>query len=536
MKKTITEENISKLPRADLEAEYLRLQKENDEVVDAFMKVIQSLNNSKSVVRRLNLQRFFSPRDNAAMDEARKEEEKAKKESKEEKADAEGNAKLGRPVGSKTHQDYLESLAKLAEENEPLSEDALARLPEEERTAYVKIGEDVGYLLTKTTEKITVRKVIRPAYKNRETGKIIKEPSHAPLLGCFAGPSVLSDLLLMKYGLGVPHYRYCGYLRVSGIPVDTQTLYRWSEGACRVLKPVCGSLQSLLRRADVVHIDETPVRELDAEGRVHAYVFVFSAEVDGHRIRLYRFNEDRKTDIVDEVLGKDYRGLIVVDGYDGYDRFERLGLSVQRCLVHARRKWTDILSGLPKKARKGSFPEKAVKCFDSVFRDEEVIRQIGPKTPEERLKLRKSPENAAHIEELRKMMREAKEKYAKGTPEQKAADYFLGDEDCFLTFTKDGRVPADNQEAERTVKPYALSRRNFLFVRGNDGGEASCTATTLIQNALVNGLDPERYLEWLLSEVWKQNLSEGHLPFPEQVPAECLAVYEAHPKKKGTTR
>lgn len=536
MKNIISKEDISKLSRAELEAHCMHIQDEYVEVVDAFTKVVQSLNNSKSVVRRFNLQRFFSPRDNAAMDEAWKEEEKAKKESEEEKANAEDRAKRGRPAGSKTHQDYAECLAKMAEGNEPIYEDALAGLSEEEKAAYVKIGEDVCYVITKTTEKIAVRKVIRPAYKNRETGKIVKEPSHAPLLGCFAGPSVLSDLLLMKYGLGVPHYRYCGYLRVSGIPVDTQTLYRWSEGACRVLEPVCGSLQSLLRSADVVHIDETPVRELDAEGRVHAYVFVFSAEVDGHRVRLYRFNEDRKTDIVDEVLGKDYRGLIVVDGYDGYDRFERLGLSVQRCLVHARRKWTDILSGLPKKARKGSFQEKAVKCFDTVFRDEEIIRQIGPKTPEERLELRKRPENQAHIEELRRMMREAREKYAKGTPEQKAADYFLDDEDCFLTFTKDGKAPADNQEAERTVKPYALSRRNFLFVRGNDGGEASCTATTLIQNALANGLDPERYLEWLLSEVWKQNLSEGHLPFPKEVPAECLAVYEAHPKKNGKAR
>ena len=210
MKKTITEENISKLPRADLEAEFLCLQKEYNEAIDALTKVIQSLNNSKSVVRRLDLQRFFSVRDNAAMDEARKEEEKAKKESKEENTDADGNAKRGRPAGSKTHQNYLECLAKMAEGNEPIYEDALAGLPEEEKTAYVKIGEDVCYLLTRTTEKITVRKVIRPAYQNRETGKIIKEPSHAPLLGCFAGPSVLSDLLLMKYCLGVPHYRYCG--------------------------------------------------------------------------------------------------------------------------------------------------------------------------------------------------------------------------------------------------------------------------------------------------------------------------------------
>ena len=94
---------------------------------------------------------------------------------------------------------------------------------------------------------------------------------------------------------------------------------------------------------------------------------------------------------------------------------------------------------------------------------------------------------------------------------KKAADYFLRDRDSFLLFTRDGRAPLDNFEAERTVKPYALARRNFLFVRGRNGGDCSAIAMTMIQNAYINDIEPMSYLELLLTDAYKDN--SGDLPW-----------------------
>ena len=94
---------------------------------------------------------------------------------------------------------------------------------------------------------------------------------------------------------------------------------------------------------------------------------------------------------------------------------------------------------------------------------------------------------------------------------KKAADYFLRDRDSFLLFTRDGRAPLDNSEAERTVKPYALARRNFLFVRGKNGGDCSAIAMTMIQNAYINDIEPMSYLELLLTDAYKDN--SGVLPW-----------------------
>lgn len=87
------------------------------------------------------------------------------------------------------------------------------------------------------------------------------------------------------------------------------------------------------------------------------------------------------------------------------------------------------------------------------------------------------------------------------------------------TFLRDGRVPLDSNAAERLVKPYASSRRNFLFVQNETSGEPSAIATTLIQTAAANGLDPRAYLEWVLSNASRAAADpDSFLPWSPTVP------------------
>lgn len=88
---------------------------------------------------------------------------------------------------------------------------------------------------------------------------------------------------------------------------------------------------------------------------------------------------------------------------------------------------------------------------------------------------------------------------------KKAADYFLRDRNPFLLFTRDARAPFDNSKAERTVKPYVLAKRNFLFVRERNGGDCSTIAMTMIQNAYINDIEPISYLEFLQTDTYKDN-------------------------------
>lgn len=493
----ISKEKLSELSKEELISKYVELNDSYEELLKIVSKIAADLESQKALIRRYNLERFVSKRDSGYEDKPER--------TKAEKAAAKSRPNAGRPIGSR---DFSEAnLEKLASQNESVILDPAAGLPEDVRGALVKIGEETSFVVEYLPGKLVVRKVVRPKYKKTTDGRteFLTEPSHAPIPGCIADASLLADILMMKYGLGVPHYRYVSWFSEAGFPIDTQTLYRWTAGACDAMKPVIDSYKGTIRKAEVVHIDETPIRTLDADGRLKGYIFVFSCMIDGKRYRYYHFSEDRKTDIVGEVLGDGFKGLIVVDGYGGYDRFSDLGIGIQRCWVHALRKFKDILKGGSKKEGRNKDATKIVKLFQEVFADEATIRQIGPKTPEERLKLRNDPTRSKHVDDLVAALEKLKETKAVGSDLYIAASYFLNDIDSFLLFRKDGRAPIQNNEAERSVKPYISARRNFLFVRGKTGGDCSAAALTMIQCASCNGLEPEAYMRWVLSGAYMGN-------------------------------
>ena len=60
--------------------------------------------------------------------------------------------------------------------------------------------------------------------------------------------------------------------------------------------------------------------------------------------------------------------------------------------------------------------------------------------------------------------------------------------------------------AERLLRGIAISRKNFLFIGSDQGGERAATLYTLIETAKLNGLDPEAYLAQVIDR-----LARGHL-------------------------
>ncbi len=494
--------------------------KRADDAIAALDKLLAEFRDKENIIRRYNLQRFVGTADNIGvpgMNEKDKDEDDADKSGT---AATAKPKKSGRPADSKNFGLTDSQLEELSKENEPIILNALDKVPENERSLYIQVSEEIGYQIELVQKTIIVKKVIRNVFKNKKDGSFLKEPSHAPIRGSMASPSILSDILQMKYGFGVPHYRYDGWLRTQPIPISCNTLYNWTKGACDSLLPVYKRIREMFRNAEVVHVDETPIRTVDAKDRINGYIFVFSAVIDGRTVRYYHFSETRKTDIVEEVLGKDFKGIIVVDGYDGYDRFSECGMGLQRCWVHADRKFKDIVKGAPKEKKAKCHAKRVVDMFSKVFSDEHEICQIGFRTPEDRMRMRNEPARRKHVEELVAELEKISSEYAAKSNMKQAADYFLNDKDSFLYFLRDGRAPIENSEAERTVKPYTLARRNFLFVRGSNGGDCSAIALTMIQNAYANQLEPMSYMRVCLEDAYKGNADD--LPWDESLRARVV--------------
>ena len=70
-----------------------------------------------------------------------------------------------------------------------------------------------------------------------------------------------------------------------------------------------------------------------------------------------------------------------------------------------------------------------------------------------------------------------------------------------MTYLDDGRLPIDNNDTERDIKPFVISRKNFLFATTQAGADALGVHFTLIISAKHHGLDPMAYYTFILKQL-----------------------------------
>ena len=121
-------------------------------------------------------------------------------------------------------------------------------------------------------------------------------------------------------------------LSVGGI---TQVLH----GVARQAQPAVAEVLELVRTSQVVHADETGWRQEGANG----YVWTFSTPAERYFLR-----RGRNKEVVDEVLGESFSGVLVSDFYAAYNHYPGLK---QRCWDHLLRDIHDLKGLYPADAK-----------------------------------------------------------------------------------------------------------------------------------------------------------------------------------------
>lgn len=62
-------------------------------------------------------------------------------------------------------------------------------------------------------------------------------------------------------------------------------------------------------------------------------------------------------------------------------------------------------------------------------------------------------------------------------------------------------VPLDNSEAERKIRNFVISRKNFVLIDTVNGTNASAILFSLAETAKANNLRPYEYFKYLLEEI-----------------------------------
>ena len=104
-------------------------------------------------------------------------------------------------------------------------------------------------------------------------------------------------------------------------------------------------------------------------------------------------------------------------------------------------------------------------------------------------------------------------KVLSGSKTGKAIQYVLNYEAGLRSFLEDGLIPMTNSLDERTIRPFTVGRKNWLFSTSTKVAEASAAVYSLIETAKANKLDPYGYIEFILDYLPQQDLIEH----PEKV-------------------
>ena len=64
-----------------------------------------------------------------------------------------------------------------------------------------------------------------------------------------------------------------------------------------------------------------------------------------------------------------------------------------------------------------------------------------------------------------------------------ALNYVKNQWPTLIVYLEDGRIELSNNRAERSIKPFVISRKNFLFANTPGGAKSSAVIFSLIETA-----------------------------------------------------
>ena len=413
------------------------------------------------------------------------------------------------------------------------------RLPEEKLVCeacgnqMVEIGKEVHRSLQMKPAQFWIREDVYYTYacKNceQETGeaniaKAAKEPALLP--GSFASAEAVAYLATQKFVMYSPLYRLEQEFNRQGLKLSRQTMSNWLLNTSeKWLRPVYDVLREQLCRELVLHADETTLQVLKEPGRSStskSYMWLYrTSGCAKQAIVLYEYQSTRKAEHAEAFL-KGFSGWLHADGYQGYHKLPE-NIRVVGCWAHARRKFDEALQTLPKEMQKDA-PAAIGECYCSrLFKLEEAFAEL---TPEERYKKRLEQEKPV-LDALLSWANEMQVKTAPKSAMGRAIHYLLEQWPYLTRYLEDGRLELSNNRAERSIKPFVMGRKNWLFANTPGGAQASAVIYSLIETAKENGLDPYRYLLGILQnapglsetdEAWAEQFTPANAPQECKIP------------------
>jgi hypothetical protein len=275
------------------------------------------------------------------------------------------------------------------------------------------------------------------------------------------GPRAKALASDLKHRLGVSYAKVSEALNDSfGLQVCRSGWCRADRKLARTARPVYERLIELIRQCSVVHADETGWRM----GTLAAWLWVFT----NREITIYDIRANRSSDVVIDILGAQFKGILASDGCLSYEEKRLATWLKQKCVGHLLRDLKDMRES--KTGRALEFARQMTALLQESMRLKTEKPSLDPFTFANRARTLEThldtlianrrrftdPENARFAKRLRKYRPH------------------------LLRFLYVDGLDATNNQAERMIRPAVITRKTNGCNRSRSGAATHAILSSIL--------------------------------------------------------
>lgn len=263
-------------------------------------------------------------------------------------------------------------------------------------------------------------------------------------------------------------------LTLHGVAISSGEIVELLHRIKEQMQPQLDALKQEIRASPAVQADETGWRE---DG-INGYVWSVSTP----HIRYFEYHHSRGGEVVKELIGKDFGGVLGSDFYAGYNSHDGLH---QRCWVHYLRDVHELKEKYPHDEHLWSWAASVKAIYDAAvaWAEQGPDPHLSPRKPQQTRVAQQHAFEQQLLEVCRPYVGTA-------TPQRtlcERVERFLPE---LFVFVAVPGVPAHNNLAERSIRPLVIARKISGGTRSSKGSETRMELASLFGTWMAQHLNP----------------------------------------------
>lgn len=292
------------------------------------------------------------------------------------------------------------------------------------------------------------------------------------------GPDTQAAIVYLNKHAGLSHGKIADALQtLFGTRISRGASAQVVLRAGQRLQPAYQEIRQQLQNAAVITPDETGWRIGGRLAWLHAWV-------GDDSVTCYHIDPQRSSDALQRLLGIDWSGTFVHDGWAPYDQFEEA--CHQQCQAHVLRRAHELEEAATGRAK--VFPRQVIELFKKSL----ALRERFAKRP---------PTNAlrqkAHEDFTWRLLALTEKPRSHAANNRLAAHLYAHGEQWFM-FLLDPTIPATNYRGEQAIRPAVVNRKVWGGNRTAAGTVAQAITMSVLQTCKQQAVDAFAYVSQTL--------------------------------------